>query len=55
MTFGVIALIFGSWGSWNWHQGAPLPLIPFSVGLGVWAFVRIFCLVFRKEMDEFSN
>src|ERR1700722_10172314 len=22
MSLGIVALIFGSWSSWNWHQGA---------------------------------
>jgi hypothetical protein len=48
MALGVIALICGSW---DWHHGAPLPLLPFCAGLGIWAFVRIFCLVFRKKMS----
>jgi len=51
MALGVVALIFGSWGSWKWRQGAPLPFFPLSGGLGIWAFVRVFCLVFRKKMD----
>ena len=49
MALGVVALIFGSW---DWHRGAPLPLFPFSGGLGIWAFVRVFCLMFGKRMDE---
>jgi hypothetical protein len=49
MALGVVALIFGSW---DWYHGAPLPLFPFSAGLGVWVFVRAVCLVFRKRMDE---
>jgi len=49
MALGVVALMCGSW---DWHHGAPLPLFPFSAGLGIWAFVRVFCRVFRKRMDE---
>ena len=49
MAFGVISLIFGSW---DWHHGAPLPLFPFSAGFGIWAFIRVFCFLFGKKMDE---
>jgi hypothetical protein len=48
MAFGIVTLIFGSW---NWHHYAPLPLFPFSCGLGIWASVHVICLVFRKRMD----
>jgi hypothetical protein len=52
MAFGLVWLIFGSW---HWQRGLPLPLFPFSGGLGIWTFVRVFCLVFRKKMDGSNN
>ncbi len=51
MALGVVSLIFGSW---DWQHGAPLPLFPLSGGLGIWAFVHVFCFVFGKRMDEFN-
>src|ERR1700722_6118023 len=52
MALGVVALIFTSW---NWHNGAPLPLFPFSAGFGIWVSVRFFCLIFHKKMDELNS
>jgi hypothetical protein len=52
MVLGVVALMCGSW---DWHQGAPLPLFPFSGGLGIWAFTRVFCRIFRRRMDELNT
>jgi hypothetical protein len=49
MAFALVALTCRSW---DWSRGVPLPLFPFSAGLGVWAFVRAFCLVFAKKMEE---
>jgi hypothetical protein len=49
MALGLVSLVFGSW---DWQHGAPLALFPFSGGFGVWMFVRVFCLIFGKRMDE---
>jgi hypothetical protein len=48
MALGIVALMFGSW---DWHQGAPLPLFPFSGGLGIWACICVFCRVFSKRIN----
>ena len=49
MGVGIVLLMMGSW---DLSLGAPVALMFLSSGLGVWAFVRMFCLVFCKGLED---
>jgi hypothetical protein len=49
MSFGLVWLVSKSW---DWSRGIPLPLFPFSAGLGLWAYVHLFSLVFAKKFQQ---
>jgi hypothetical protein len=49
MCLGLVMFVFGPW---DWSRGLPFPFFVFSFGLGVWTFVRVFCLVYGRRMDE---